>query len=96
MLLVVNMRSGLRNLIIAVLLYSLSMIIGLTGYTIIEDYNFVDALYMTVITLSTVGFGEVVHLSPAGKIFTSVFILYNLFVLAFIVGVALEVFCIQH
>ena len=63
------------------------MVVGILGYMGIEDYNLVDALYMTIITLSTVGFGEVQHLSPDGKIFTSFFILYNLFVLAFIVSV---------
>jgi len=44
--------------------------IGTTGYMIIEDMNFIDALYMTVITLATVGFKEVKELGPSGKIFT--------------------------
>lgn len=81
------MEGGLRNLFIAVGLYTISMFVGIIGYIIIEDYNFVDALYMTVITLSTVGFGEIYRLSDTGKIFTSIFILYNLLVLAFIVSV---------
>lgn len=38
---------------------------------LIEDYNFGDAFYMTIITLSTVGFKEVKPLSPAGQYFTS-------------------------
>lgn len=36
----------------------------------LEGYGFVDALYMTVITLSTVGFKEVKELSTEGRIFT--------------------------
>lgn len=46
------------------------LVIGVAGYMIIEDDNFLNALYMTVITISTVGFGEVHRLSDAGKIFT--------------------------
>ncbi len=43
----------------------------------IEDDNFLNALYMTVITVSTVGFGEVHKLSPEGKIFTMFLILIS-------------------
>ncbi|MCF8368967.1 MAG: potassium channel protein [Bacteroidales bacterium] len=46
------------------------LIIGVTGYMVIEGDSWLNALYMTVITISTVGFGEVHKLSPAGKIFT--------------------------
>lgn len=49
--------------------------IGTTGYMIIEDMNFIDTLYMTVITLATVGFKEVKELGPSGKIFTIFLIL---------------------
>lgn len=46
------------------------IVIGVTGYMFIEGDGFLNALYMTVITISTVGFGEVHRLSDAGKIFT--------------------------
>lgn len=46
------------------------IVIGVTGYMIIEGDGFLNALYMTVITISTVGFGEVHKLSDGGKIFT--------------------------
>jgi voltage-gated potassium channel len=45
---------------------------GTTGYYIIEDYRLLDAFYMTVITITTVGFQEVKPLDDAGKIFTAV------------------------
>lgn len=51
--------------------------IGIIGYMNIEGYSFVDALYMTVITVSTVGFGEVTVLSETGRLFTVFLILLS-------------------
>lgn len=44
--------------------------LGTLGFAFVEKMAWIDALYMTVITLSTVGFGEVRPLTPAGKLFT--------------------------
>lgn len=46
------------------------LLVGTVGYTIIEGWSYFDALYMTTITLSTVGFAEVHELSTAGRVFT--------------------------
>lgn len=46
------------------------MVIGVGGYMLMEGFSLLEAFYMTIITLSTVGFGEVQPLSPAGKWFT--------------------------
>ncbi len=50
---------------------------GTGGYTIIEGWPPLESLYMTVITLSTVGFREVYPLSPAGKIFTIIVVIFG-------------------
>lgn len=60
-------RSKLRNALGLVLLV---LTIGVTGYMLMSDYSFVDALYMTVITISTVGFGEINPLNEQEKLFT--------------------------
>ena len=44
--------------------------VGTVGFMLIERWSFVDALYMSIITLSTVGFGEVGPLTTEGKLFT--------------------------
>ena len=60
---------------------------GTTGYLIIEDgWSFLDALYMTVITLSTVGFKEVHDLSDAGKVFTILLIIGGVGVMFYSLG----------
>jgi len=51
------------------------MVGGTMGYIIIEDWGIVDALYMTIITISTVGFAEVAPLSEYGKLFTGFLII---------------------
>ncbi len=51
------------------------LLIGAFGFHIIEHYSPIDALYMAVITASTVGFQEVHPLSEAGKVFT-VFLIF--------------------
>jgi len=56
---------------------------GTLGYAMIEDWQAFDALYMTIITLATVGFREVHELSPEGKIFTIVLIIGGTGIIAY-------------
>lgn len=64
--------------------------IGIFGYMFFEGYSFVDALYMTVITLSTVGSEVVKPLSSNGKIFTVFLILSGVGVLAYAASIFAE------
>ena len=64
-------------------LFFLVMFSGIFGFHYLEDYDWVEAVYMTVITVSTVGFGEVRPLDQSGRIFTSILILSSLSVFAF-------------
>ncbi len=81
------MDISLRNLLLAILLLIISLFAGTFGYYIIEDFNFLNAFYMSVITLSTVGFTEVDELSDKGRLFTAFYILINLGILAYAVSV---------
>jgi len=66
------------RLLVPVAMLVLTILFGTAGYIVIEDFNFLEALYMTVITISTVGFTEVKPLSESGRIFTIFLILINL------------------
>lgn len=63
-----------QNLLILILLSILIVAAGTAGYMYIEKWDFIDAVYMTVITLTTVGYGEVHDTSPNGRIFTMLLI----------------------
>ena len=66
------------GLILPVAMLLLTILFGTVGYMIIEHFSFLESLYMTVITISTVGFTEVRPLSNSGRIFTISLILINL------------------
>ena len=51
-------------------LLALALVYGTVGYVLLEGFSVLNALYMTVTTLTTVGFGEIEPLSPAGRGFT--------------------------
>lgn len=66
------------NTRVAILFFTSTLIIGFFGFMIIEELNWVDALYMTMITFSTVGFETVHEMSRGGKIFSSFIIVLNI------------------
>ncbi|MGB3221263.1 MAG: NAD-binding protein [Desulforhopalus sp.] len=63
---------------------------GTVGYSYIDGYTFLDAFYMTVITITTVGYGEIQQLSEAGRIFTIFLILSGVGSIAFAAGAFTE------
>ncbi len=51
-------------------LLGFALVYGTVGYMVLEGFGFVDAVYMTVTTLTTVGFGEIEPLGTVGRVFT--------------------------
>ncbi len=66
----ISLNDPLRRMQLSIMLLAALLVIGTLGYSLMEGMPPVAALYMTVITISTVGFGEVDPLSSAGRIFT--------------------------
>lgn len=64
-----------KRILPVILLMSLIVLSGTIGYMLIEGWTFFDSLYMTIITLSTVGYSELSGLSPAGRLFTIILII---------------------
>ncbi|MCP4422856.1 MAG: potassium channel protein [Chloroflexi bacterium] len=81
-----NRRRFLPLLFIPILVVS----VGVVGYVLIEGWSFTDAFFMTVITLTTVGFGETRPLSATGRWFTIVLILLGVGSVVYSLSVASE------
>ena len=64
-----------RGLELSLLLLVVLLAVGTAGYMVIEHMPPIEAAYMTIITITTVGFGEVQPLSTAGRVFTSLLIM---------------------
>lgn len=64
--------------------------IGVLVFKFVYDYLWIDALYMTVITITTVGFGELHPMSPSEKIFTSFLILSSIFIVGYAIKIISE------
>lgn len=77
----------LKRLYVGILLLLLTLTTGIVGYIVIENYTFIEAFYMTIITLASVGFMEVRPLSDVGRIFTAILIITNLGVFAYSISV---------
>jgi voltage-gated potassium channel len=82
---------GSRNIIRALIMLGLVLLLGTMGYAIIEGWDILDAIYMTVITITTVGFGEVRTVSPAGRVFTIALICMGMGIIAYTLGMVAQV-----
>ncbi|WMI65909.1 potassium channel protein [Aestuariibaculum sp. YM273] len=74
----------------AIFLLAAMISLGVFGYKLIANYSWVDAVYMTVITMTTVGFGEVVPLNQESKIFTVFLILASVVIMGYALSIITE------
>ena len=69
---------------------------GTVGLVLIEGWSLLDALYMAVITVSTVGYGEIMPLSPEGKAFVIVYIIIGVGAFLYIISKTAEYIVAGH
>lgn len=72
-----------RKFKIIVFLFIGIMVVSILGYRIVLHVGFIDALYMTAITISTVGYGEVGVMTPQAKLFSVFVIFSSLFIVGY-------------
>lgn len=82
--------SNIRKILLLFSVLLLLIALDVAGYILIEKVPFIDALYMTVISITTVGYREVFDLSPQGKLFTIWVIVSGLSIFLYIVGTLAE------
>ena len=82
--------NSIRHLIFSVFIILFIITLGITGYMTIEGWDLLDALYMTVITLSTVGYGEVHEVSEAGRVFTIILVFVGVTFFLYVAGAVVQ------
>lgn len=65
------MNNSIRKILQPLLLLQIVALMGIAGYMLIEHYSLLDAIFMTTISITTVGYEEVHPLSESGKLFTT-------------------------
>ncbi len=79
-----------KRLAIAFGILALTLVVGATGYSFLEGFDFFKALYLTVVTISTVGYGDVYARSTAGMVFTICLIIAGVGTMFYTVGLFAE------
>jgi len=75
-----------KRVLIPVYILNGLLLAGTIGYMTLEDYSLLDAFYMTVITIATVGYGEIHPLSDEGRLFTAFLIMTSFGTFAYAVS----------
>jgi voltage-gated potassium channel len=75
--------TSLRTVIRGAIMLLAVVAVGTAGFMFLEDYSFLEALYMTVITISTVGYGEVRRLHADGHVFVILLIISGIMVVGY-------------
>ncbi|MBU1713923.1 MAG: potassium channel family protein, partial [Proteobacteria bacterium] len=79
-----------KHLVLSLLLTLFISIVGTTGYMMIEGWDLLDSMYMTIITLTTVGYGEVHSVSRAGRIFTILLVFFGVGFCLYVAGAMVQ------
>lgn len=78
------------KIVLALSLMVLVLVFGVMGYRLLAGYTWIEAFYMTIITVTTVGFSEVRPLDADAKIFTVFLIVTSVFIFGFAISVVTE------
>ena len=82
----------LKKLLLPFFMIALLLFTGTAGYMLIEHYTLLEAIYMTVITIASIGYNEVKPLSDNGRIFTIFLVVLNLGTLTFLITIVTRFF----
>ncbi|MBW1714557.1 MAG: potassium channel protein [Deltaproteobacteria bacterium] len=79
-----------RKLLFPIIIFLILLLSGIFGYMYLEGWDLLDSLYMTIITLSTVGYGEVREIGPGGRVFTVLLIIFGVSIITYTVSLVVE------
>ncbi len=83
--------SQFKHFRLPLILLQVIMMVGTIGYMVIDDFPILDAIYQTGITFTTVGFGEIGHISQAGRMFTITLIIFGFLIFTLSITALIQV-----
>ncbi|HLL72452.1 MAG TPA: potassium channel protein [Pyrinomonadaceae bacterium] len=83
-------KSARRRMIYALATLVALTVIGMVGFSLLEPLTLLDSLYLTVMTMATVGYGDVHPVSRAGRVFAIVFMLVSVATVGFLLSTAIQ------
>ncbi len=84
------MMDSSRHIITSIIIWLIIVIVGTLGYMVIEGWSLLDSFYMTVITYSTVGYGEVHNISKIGELYTICLIFIGVGFYLYVAGAVIQ------
>ncbi len=79
-----------KKIVRGLIMLGMILVIGTIGYMLLEGWELLDALYMTVITITTVGYGEIREVDQSGRIFTIFLIFMGMGIMAYTLGMVAQ------
>lgn len=78
-----SLKENQRQIRLALVALSIILSVGIIGFMLIEQLNLLDSIWLTVITLATIGYGDIYARSPEGRLFTVILILFGIGAVAY-------------
>ncbi len=79
-----------KKIVRGLVMLGMILVMGTIGYMVLEGWHLLDALYMTVITITTVGYGEIREVDKVGRIFTIFIIFLGMGIMAYTLGMVAQ------
>lgn len=70
--------------------------IGIVFYRIVEGFSWINSLYFCVITLTTIGYGDIVPKTDLGKLFTTVYVIIGIGIFAAVINYLIKRAAVQR
>ncbi len=84
-------KQKIKKFLFVFFIFLLIYLIGVLFYVYVENFSLVDAIYFVAVTISTVGYGDIIPKTNIGKLFTSIYSLISLVIFFYLVSAIIKI-----